>query len=273
MSAAEPYVVVEPRAAETPLLVSIPHTGTELPDEVARRLASEEVARLPDTDWHLHRLYDFVPELGARTIHARYSRYLVDLNRSPDGTPLYPGRAETALCPTESFAGRPLWRDGGPSPAEIAERVERWFRPYHARLASELDRLVDRFGYALLWDAHSIASEVPRLVPGRLPGFMLGDALGGSAAPELSRAVLASLAASGIETTHNEPFQGGFITRHFGRPQQRVHALQLEMSQRLYMQEGPPFAWHESLATRLRPVLRGALEALLAAGRRREAPR
>ncbi len=263
------YFVREPEAPAVPLLVSIPHTGTDVPDDIAARFASPGVAALPDTDWHLHRLYDFVPRLGARTLYARFSRYVADLNRPADGSLLYPGRPETALVPAATFAGEPIYATGDePGAAEIAQRIERFWKPYHERLERELAALRERFGYALLFDAHSIASEVPRLVPGRLPHLMLGDADGRSAAPELSLAVLAVHAKSGLEHRRNDPFKGGFITRAYGRPEGHVHALQLEMSQRSYMIEGAPFAFGEALAAALRPTLTATLRALVDAARR-----
>lgn len=253
-------------ADAVPLLVSIPHTGTELSEGLAERLVDDEVRALPDTDWHLHRLYDFVPELGARTIYARYSRYVVDLNRPADGHALYPGRHETGLVPTADFDGKALYRPGAePDDAERAARTDRYWRPYHAAIESELSLLRAQFGYALLFDAHSIRSEVPQFAEGALPGLMLGDADGSSADPSMSRAVLDVHHASGLGSAHNAPFKGGWITRCFGRPAEHVHALQLEMSQRLYMVEGPPFAWSEERAEALRPWLRRTLGAFVEA--------
>ncbi|MEZ5990333.1 MAG: N-formylglutamate deformylase [Planctomycetota bacterium] len=256
-----PYHVREPEAAPIPLLLSIPHCGTELPPEVAEDLAGDDVAALPDTDWHLERLYDFAPELGIRTIHARYSRYLVDLNRPADGSPLYPGRAETEVVPTTTFDGRPLWRQGrAPDEDERRRRIERYWRPYHARLRAELDALREAHGYALLFDAHSIRSEVPRLFAGRLPGLILGDADGTSCEARIAAEVKWVLEESPFSEVANHPFKGGWITRCFGRPDDRVHALQLEMSQRIYMDEDAPWTYRPELAERLRPVLRRALQ-------------
>ena len=262
-----PYHVREPEAAEVPLLVSIPHTGVEVPEAIAARFANDHVRELPDTDWHLHVLYDFVPRLGARTLFARFNRYVVDLNRPRDRAPLYPGRAETALVPVQTFAGEPLYRAGEePDEAEVEARVQRYWQPYHARLVQELARLRQRFGYALLWDAHSITSRVPRLFAGELPIFMLGDAKGRSAAADLTASVLGVQARSGMSHRANDPFQGGWITRGHGRPAEGVHALQLEMAQRAYMDEGPPYRYRDDLAARLRPVLEAMLRAFVAAG-------
>ena len=260
----QPYVVVPPSAPEIPLLVSIPHTGVEVPQDIAARFSSAQVAQLPDTDWHLHRLYDFVPSLGAVTLHARFSRYVIDLNRPPDSAPLYPGRSETALVPFNTFANEPIYAAGAqPSPAEQDGRRTRYWQPYHDALVEQLARLKARFGYALLFDAHSILGFVPRFSPTPLPDLMLGDADHQSAHPTIGNAVAAVHQHSGYTWQRNNPFKGGYITRAYGRPQEHVHALQLEMSQRIYMQEGPPFGWDEALAQKLRPVLRRTLEAFV----------
>jgi N-formylglutamate deformylase len=260
----EPYILRAPAAAEVPLLVSIPHTGTDVPPSIAARFATPEVAALPDTDWHLHDLYDFVPQLGATMLFARYSRYIVDLNRPREGGALYPGRFETSVTPTRTFADTPIYRHGAePEEDEITERLDLYWQPYHDRLRGELARLSERHGYALLFDAHSITSFVPRFSSDKLPGFMLGDVDGTSSHPDLSQAVLAVQAASGISFQPNHPFKGGYITRSNGAPGAGVHALQLEMSQRLYMDEGPPFAYRQDLAAALRPTLDASLRAFV----------
>jgi N-formylglutamate deformylase len=264
------FVLRGAAAATSPLIVSAPHTGTEVPPELAARFASDAIRTLPDTDWHLHRLYDFVPELGATLLAARASRYVVDLNRPADGHALYPGRAETGLVPTTTFAGAPIYRAGEePTPEEIAARVARHWQPYHAMLRTLIDDRIARFGHALLFEAHSIVSEVPRFSAERLPGFMLGDVDGTSCDPALADAVFEVLRASGISASRNLPFKGGHITRAYGRPAARVHALQLEMSQRLYLDESTPRLWRDDLAERLRPVLRAALLAFTVTSRSR----
>jgi N-formylglutamate deformylase len=259
-----PFCIRAPRGARTPLVVSIPHTGVEVPDWLRPRLASAHVATLPDTDWHLAELYDFVPELGATTIGARFTRYVVDLNRPRTQEKLYPGKAETELVPTRTFAGEPVYRDGdAPGSAEIADRVSRYWQPYHDRLAEELRRVRDEFGYALLFDAHSIVGHVPRLHPEPLPDLMLGDVDGASCAAALSEAVHAVQRQSGYRAERNFRFKGGHITRSYGKPAQRVHALQLEMSQRIYMDETPSSPIDPVRAARLRPVLQASLAAFL----------
>ncbi len=262
-----PYGLRTPRGAKVPLLVSIPHTGVAVPDWLRPRLASAHVASLPDTDWHLHELYDFAAELGATTIYARYSRYVIDLNRPRDQQKLYPGKAETELVPTKTFAGEPIYRSGDePTAAEIERRTREFWQPYHERLASELDAMRAQFGYALLFDAHSIVGLVPRLHPEPLPDLMLGDVDGSSCAPAISDAVHAVQRASAYRAERNFRFKGGYITRGHGKPGERVHALQLEMSQRVYMRERSPGPIDAALAARLRPVLQQTVATFITAG-------
>jgi N-formylglutamate deformylase len=223
---------------------------------LSERLTSDTVRAVPDTDFHLHRLYDFAPSLGATLLYANYSRYVVDLNRPESGAPLYPGRNETGLVPTSSFRGEALYRKGDePDATETERRLAAYYRPYHAQLQTLLAGLVERHGYALLFDAHSIQSRVPRFFEGELPGLMLGDVDGTSCDPRVADAVYAVHTNSGFSSGRNAPFKGGYITRAYGKPSAKVHALQLEMSQRLYMHEEPPFAYDVERAEMLRPVL------------------
>ena len=252
------------RRGSSPLIVSMPHAGTFIPRSVGRQLGDCAAGR-PDTDWHLPRLYDFLEELDATVIVANYSRYVVDMNRPPDGTNLYPGRDTPRLCPVETFDGRPLYRVAAPDDAEIARRVEHVWRPYHRRLATEIARVKAAHGVAVLWDAHSIASEVPKLFEGRLPDLNLGTADGKSCSPALQAALEAALQRQRTYTmVLNGRFTGGYITRHFGRPADRVHAVQLEMAESTYMDENAPYGFRTDLAKHIRPVLRGQLETVLA---------
>lgn len=256
------------RQGSGPLLVSMPHVGLHIPDEIAAGMTP--LARtVADTDWHIDRLYDFLDDLGASVVTATHSRYVADLNRPPDGASLYPGRATTGLCPTETFDGEPLYRgNAAPDEAKIGRRVEHYWKPYHERLDVELHRLKAAHGYALLWDAHSIRSVVPRLFDGRLPDFNIGTAGGASCDPELARRVVATAeSAQGYGTVLNGRFKGGYITRHYGRPADGVHAIQLELSQRTYMDEGAPFTFRDDLAPAVRPALRSMLETMLDAAR------
>lgn len=242
----------------------MPHVGTELPQELTGRLRPAALA-LPDTDWHLPELYHFLPGIGATCLRARYSRYVIDLNRRSDGASLYPGQSVTELCPTTLFSGEPLYRPGQvPEDAEVAERTEHYWAPYHRALAAEIDRLRRRHGYALLWDAHSIRGEVPRFFEGRLPDLSIGTAGGGSCSPALTTALVTVMKAQrDYSWVVDGRFQGGAITRGYGDPARGVHALQLELAQRCYMDEESPHRLDERLAGRLRPLLRAALESLL----------
>jgi N-formylglutamate deformylase len=251
-------------AGRAPLLVSMPHVGTHVPDDIAGRMTNSALT-LPDTDWHVDRLYDFLGEIGAGVIQATHSRYVIDLNRAPDGQALYPGASNTELCPTTQFDETPIYRPGqGLDEPEIAARLDRYWRPYHERLARELSAVKARHGFALLFDAHSIRSVVPRFFPGRLPDINLGTG-GGAAAPSDLAATLIEAAgdAVGYSSVLNGRFKGGYITRHYGRPAADVHAVQLELAQATYMDEDPPFGFRDDLAARVRPVLRGIVTAML----------
>jgi N-formylglutamate deformylase len=242
----------------------MPHTGTYIPDTLARRMTA--IARtVPDTDWHLERLYDFLDALGASVLIATHSRYVVDLNRPPDNANLYPGQDTTGLCPVDTFYRQPIYAPGeAPDDEEIADRVARYWTPYHAKLAKELERLKAGHGHALLWDAHSIFSVVPRFFEGTLPDFNLGTAEGRSCASGVGEAVLAVAArATGYRTVLNGRFKGGYITRRYGRPAENVHAFQLELSEATYMEESAPFRFRDDLAARVRPHLRAMVEAFV----------
>ncbi|WP_407351079.1 N-formylglutamate deformylase [Luteimonas sp. R10] len=248
-----------------PLLVSVPHDGTALPDAIAARL-TDSARRVPDTDWHVARLYAVARELGASMIVPRYSRYVIDLNRPEDDVSLYPGQNTTGLCPTVQFTGEPVYRDGAaPTPEEIAERVDTFWRPYHAALRGELERLHAAHGRVVLWEGHSIRGELPFLFDGRLPDLNLGTAGGDSCALAVQRRLEAVLAAQdGYDTIVNGRFRGGYITRHYGDPGNGTDAVQLEISQRTYMDEDS-FEYRPELAARLQPLLRDLLRAALAA--------
>lgn len=246
-----------------PLLLSFPHDGTELPGGLRERL-TPAASRLPDTDWHVARLYEFAQQLGASLLVARVSRYVVDLNRDPRGAELYPGADNTELCPTTTFEREAIYLPGQePSGDEIAARVRDYFEPYHRTLGLELERLRARFGAVVLFDAHSIRSRAPRFFDGELPALNLGSAGGKSAHPALTAAVFEALEHNdaGLSAVLDGRFQGGYITRHYGRPDAGQHALQLELAQQTYMREEHPYAFDDARAERLRPVLRAALTA------------
>ena len=247
-----------------PLLVSLPHDGSEIPPDLAARMTAG-ACRAPDTDWHVSRLYAFARELGASLLAPRQSRYVVDLNRPPDDTSLYPGQNTTGLCPVVQFSGEPVYRDGeAPDAAEIDARVARYWRPYHAALQAELERLRAAHGRVVLWEGHSIRGECPFLFEGRLPDLNLGTADGRSCSPPLQSRLAGVLGAqSRYDWVVNGRFKGGYITRHYGNPAQGIDAVQLEISQRIYMDEDS-FAWDEERAAEARTILRRLLEAALA---------
>jgi N-formylglutamate deformylase len=272
-----------------PLLISMPHIGTEIPKDLKGQFCERALA-VEDTDWHLQALYDFVGcdvdsdvvntnlnsalngALNPSILTPTISRYVIDLNRPPNDEPMYPGAANTELCPTRFFTGDLLYRDGcEPNPIERVRRRQLYWQPYHDQLRSELARLQNKHGYALLWDAHSIRSEIPWLFEGKLPDLNIGTANGASAHESITRAV--SAAAKNSETLKpfassvvNGRFKGGYITRHYGDPKQNIHAIQLEKCQSLYMQEIAPFSYDKEKANLLKPVLQTMLSsALLAA--------
>jgi N-formylglutamate deformylase len=247
----------------TPLLISMPHVGTRIPDEL-RRLYVERALLSEDTDWHLERLYGFARELGASILVPAFSRYVIDLNRPSDNQPMYPGRNNTELCPTRFFTGEALYRPGcAPDEAEVRRRVERWWLPYHTALGEELARLKQAHGHAVLFDAHSIKGELPWLFEGRLPDMNIGTVEGRSCAPTLRTAVAAVFEQQrGYSHVVDGRFKGGHITREHGRPQDGVHAVQLEMAWRAYMDEAPPYAWHEAKAAAVQPLLQRLVQVL-----------
>ncbi|KGM57007.1 N-formylglutamate amidohydrolase [Lysobacter arseniciresistens ZS79] len=245
-----------------PLLVSLPHDGSAIPDDIAARM-TEAARGAPDTDWHVSRLYDFARGLGASVLVPRYSRYVLDLNRPPDDTSLYPGQNTTGLCPTVRFSGGPVYQAGAePDEAEVHGRVERYWRPYHDALAGELARLRQEHGRAVLWEGHSIrGSGLPFLFEGRLPDLNLGTASGASCSPALQQRLEQVLGAQQrYDWVANGRFKGGHITRHYGAPGDGVDAVQLEISQRCYMDEDS-FEYDEAKAGALQVVLRALLQA------------
>ncbi|GGZ08044.1 N-formylglutamate deformylase [Pseudoduganella plicata] len=251
-------------AGEVPLLVSMPHVGTDIPDDIAATLAP--CGRLlADTDWHLEQLYGFLGEMGASTLAARWSRYVIDLNRPPENTNLYPGQDTTGLCPVDTFGREPLYLEGrAPDQAEVQRRLALYWQPYHDCLRAELDRLLARHGRVVLWEAHSIASVVPRFFEGKLPDLNFGTANGASCDPALTERVTEAARADGRFTVAvNGRFKGGHITRHYGRPGPGVHAVQLEMCQSTYMDEMAPFGYRPDLAEQVQPVLRTMLQAAI----------
>ena len=251
----------------SPLLVSMPHIGTAIPPEL-QHAYTPEALKVEDTDWHLHDLYNFLPELGASVLRPHFSRYVIDLNRPPDDAPMYPGASNTGLCPTHFFSGQALYRPAqAPLPDEVQRRRTVFWQPYHNALFSELARIKARHGFALLWDAHSIRSQIPWLFEGKLPDLNIGTVSGKSAHPAITNAVAnACRALPHLTTAVNGRFKGGYITRHYGQPAHDVHAVQLEMCQSLYMQEVAPYAYAPDLALKIQPLLMNMVSAAINAG-------
>jgi N-formylglutamate amidohydrolase len=244
-----------------PLLVSVPHDGRRLPPTLQARMTAEGRA-IPDTDWHVARLYDFVRDLGANLLVADYSRYVVDLNRPASDESLYPGQVATGLCPERTFAGDDIYVSGGVTDEEVADRVSTYWQPYHRQIRSVLDGIREQHGYAVIWDAHSIASRVPRLFGGELPVLNVGTYGGRSCAPAIESAVIDIASRSPFSSVLNGRFQGGFITRHYGDTANRVHAVQLEIAQRAYMDEVSGI-YDTQKASRLRGTLHAMLESCI----------
>jgi formiminoglutamase len=258
---------------DAPLILSLPHTGTDIPPEIEARFVSPWLAR-KDADWWVEKLYDFATDLGATVVRTAISRSVIDVNRDPSGASLYPGQATTELCPTTSFDGEPLYRDGqAPDAAEIAARRGRFFDLYHGALTGEIARLRQRHERVVLYEAHSIRSLVPRLFDGQLPQFNIGTNDGQTCDPALTAAVEAACDASGLSRVTNGRFKGGWTTRRYGQPAQGVHAIQMELACRGYMDEPAPTPdtwpapYRPDQAAPMRAVLTDVLSACIAFAR------
>lgn len=244
------------RQGQSPVVIASPHTGTHVPDDIRAGLNAEGRV-LRDTDWHIERLYDGLLA-DATYVGANFHRYCIDANRDPAGGSLYPGQNTTGLVPTTNFDGLPIWREGHePDEDAIARRVERFHRPYHAALEAEIARVRGIHGVAILYDCHSIRSNIPFLFEGRLPDFNIGTDSGRTCAPVIEQAAAEICgAAKGYTSVLNGRFRGGWTTRHYGRPETGVHAIQMELAQDTNLAtEEPPFAYDEAKAEGLRAVL------------------
>jgi N-formylglutamate deformylase len=251
-------------SGNSPILISMPHVGTAIPSDIACNM-TQHALQMPDVDWHLALLYDMAKSLGASMLCAEYMRYVIDLNRSPDDISLYPGQDTTGLCPVDTFDKQPIYLEGKqPNETEIQNRIEQYWRPYHHKLKAELKRILSIHGIAILWDAHSIASHVPRFFTGKLPDLNFGSADLQSCDESLQTAIASTMQKSSNARNYshifNGRFKGGYITRHYGMPTVNIHALQLEMSQCIYMQEQPPYQYDPALALGLKFLLGELLE-------------
>lgn len=255
---------------DSPLIVSFPHTGTEIPPAIEARLVSAWIGRR-DADHWVDVLYDFAHSMGATTIRTAMARTVVDVNRDPSGASLYPGQNTTGLCPVETFDGEPLYRAGAePDGAEIGRRRQEFFDPYHAAIREQIARLRARHPAVVLYDAHAIRSRVPRLFEGELPQFNIGTNGGASADAALTARLERICASSGLTHVTNGRFRGGWITRHYGDPRNGIHAVQMELAMRGYLDEPErpdernwPAPLDDARAARLRVALRDMLEACL----------
>jgi N-formylglutamate deformylase len=223
---------------ELPIIISCPHVGTEIPDDIKTIMMDGIAQETEDTDWFVHELYSFAPKMGITLIKANYSRFVIDLNRDPSGKSLYKdARRQTAIVPLTTFEGKQIYRSGSVTAEEVERRQKMYFDPYHAAINDEVKRLKSQFSHVLFFDAHSIKRSVKSIRSEPFPDVIVGDNDGATAHPKLTASAIASLKKGGLEIAHNDPFKGGFLTRSQGRPQEAIHALQLEMSQDLYMNE------------------------------------
>ncbi len=247
----------------SPVILAFPHAGTWVPDDIAGQL-NDQGRTLADTDWHIDRLYDgLLPD--ATTVTAQFHRYVIDANRDPNGQSLYPGQNTTTLIPLTDFDGRDIWKTA-PAAAETATRLHLYHAPYHAALAAEIARVRDLHGVALLYDCHSIRSVIPHLFDGTLPDFNIGTNMGETCAPDIEACVAEICkSAAGFSSTTNGRFKGGWTTRHYGKPDKNVHAIQMELAQSTYLtNEAAPWEYDSAKAGILRPHLASILTALAA---------
>ncbi len=263
-----PFYIFEPFVKRIPFVLSIPHRGTEFPDELKNKYVPELVKILDDTDWYLEKLYDFANNLGITIIYAKYSRWVIDLNREPESRPLYnDGRLITELCPTTTFLGEDIYskKEFEPDNAEIERRLENYYRPYHQKIDELIEELKAESEQVIFWDAHSIRRKVETIRQAPFPDFILGDNNGKTTDKKIIETALSSLKSSDWQINHNEPFKGGFLTRSKGNPQKNVHALQLEMSKDLYMSNDETDYDFEK-AEKVKSLLKSTFENLISVG-------
>jgi len=260
-----PYSIFDATAPVVPIVVSIPHCGTNFPAEIKDDYKAHLIERPDDTDWFVDLLYDFAPELGITMITATNSRWVIDLNRDLESKPLYTdGRIITALCPATTFLGEPLYSDERKivSPNEVDRRIEKYYVPYHQKIQSLLDERKAQFGKVLLWDCHSIRTMVPTIQKESFPDLILGDNDEQSADLKIILKALSSLSAGKYNLYHNHPFKGGSITRNFGKPERHQHALQLEMTKKHYM-EDDELTYSQARASEMKQILKSTFEVLI----------
>ncbi len=254
-----------PQGPRVPLLLSIPHCGTMIPQDLRDQYKPDFIHKPDDTDWFVDQLYDFAPSLGITTISAVYSRWVIDLNRDPENKPLYSdGRIITSLCPSTNFLGEALYLDERPSvhEAETQRRLQLYYWPYHEKLDALLDDLKSEFGKVLLWECHSIRQRVPTISSEKLPDLILGDVDGESASPAIIETAYNCLKESSYSLSHNFPFKGGYITRKYGLPLKNQQAIQLEMTKINYMDDTET-SFHPNKAEQMKALLKTTLGLLI----------
>jgi N-formylglutamate deformylase len=260
-----PFEIHHEQAGRVPIVISIPHCGTEFPQELAPDYDQQLIAWPDDTDWYVNQLYDFAPAMGMKMIHAVYSRWVIDLNRDPANTPLYTdGRIITGLCPVTSFKGEPLYNDkrAEVNESEVKRRIDQYYSPYHHALLQLLEDTIQKFGKVLLWDCHSIRQFVPTIYDNKFPDLILGDNDGFAAGPFLTEIASKTLLSSGYSFENNFLFKGGYITRQYGQPELHQHALQLEMTKVNYMDDSET-SYHPRRADKMRDNLKRMFEKLV----------
>jgi len=252
---------VEIHRGTSPIVLGLPHTGTHVPADIFENL-NDRGKCLTDTDWHIHTLYEGLLE-GATSVRATFHRYVIDANRDPEGNSLYPGQNTTGLVPLTDFDGHPIW-DNPPIDADIASRRASYHKPYHTALEQELHRVRDKHGIAILYDCHSIRSNIPFLFEGTLPDFNIGTNEGTTCAPKLQNAIWDICANSNkFSSVQNGRFKGGWTTRHYGSPCENIHAIQMELAQSTHLvSENLPFNYDAQKAKALRSHLKTILETL-----------
>lgn len=263
---------IEIKRGQSPVLLSLPHTGTQIPDDIRPSLRDPWLST-KDTDWWIDKLYEFALDLDITTVRTPFSRTVIDVNRDPSGASLYPGQITTGLCPLMTFEDEPLYHEGlEPNPDEIERRKSLYFTPYHQAIEAELTRLKSIHPKIVLYDAHAIRSNLPRLFEGQLPQFNIGDNSGQACNSVLTTAITDHCAASGQSYVVNGRFKGGWITRHYGRPSDNIHAIQMELCFRGYMDEPSapvspdnwPTPYNQDravvMSTTLKAILKSAIE-------------
>lgn len=261
---AVPFHIIPPKGTPVPIILSVPHCGTDFPSEISDSYVSDKRNAPDDTDWFVHDLYNFASEMGITIIHAKYSRWVIDLNRDPKSAPLYnDGRIITGLTPNTDFFGDAIYHEGKePDQAEVKRRLDTYYWPYYQKVQELLDSRIAEFGKVLLWDAHSIRHFVPTIRKEVFPDMILGNNDGKTADPALIKAAMNGLQSSMYQINHNTPFKGGHITRYFGDPEKNTHALQLEMNKILYMDD-TEMEFSEDRANEVRAVLKPTFQALI----------